>query len=81
VHGADFWAGAQDEETAVKTADKGFKWALQFVLTLALVGIVIPGVSKQTQTAPNVKDQFTPLIRSVEGPDLFRLLRNSIEEL
>jgi mono/diheme cytochrome c family protein len=72
VHGADFWAGAQDEETAVKTADKGFKWALQFVLTLALVGIVIPGVSKQTQTAPNVKDQFTPLIRSVEGPDLFR---------
>ena len=56
----------------MRTADKRFKRALQLVLTLALVGVVLPGVGKQTQTAPNVKEQFTPLIRSVEGPDLFR---------
>ena len=56
----------------MKTEDKSFKRALQLVVALALVGVVLPGVGKQTQTAPNVEGQFTPLIRSVEGPDLFR---------
>jgi mono/diheme cytochrome c family protein len=72
VHSAKFWAAVEDEETTVKTADKRFKRALQLVLALALVGVVLPGVGKQIQTAPNVEKQFTPLIRSVEGPDLFR---------
>ena len=72
VHWAEFWAGAEDEETTVKTADKRFKRALHVVLGFALVGVALPGVGEQNQTAPNVKEQFTPLIRSVEGPDLFR---------
>jgi mono/diheme cytochrome c family protein len=56
----------------MKTADKRFRRPLQLVLVVALLGAVLPGVGKQTQTAPNAKEQFTPLIRSVEGPDLFR---------
>jgi mono/diheme cytochrome c family protein len=72
VHLAGYWAGALDEETAVKTADKRFKRALQLVLALALVGVVLPGVSKQTPSPPKVEQQSMPLIRSVEGPDLFR---------
>ena len=53
-------------------ADKRFKRGLQLVLTLALAGVVLPGAGKQAQTAPKAEEQFTPLIRSVEGPDLFR---------
>jgi hypothetical protein len=57
----------------VKTADKRFKGALQIVVTLAFVGVVQPGVGKQTPTAQNLEQQPPPpLIRSVEGPDLFR---------
>jgi mono/diheme cytochrome c family protein len=72
VHGAEFWEGAEGEETTVKTADRRFKRALQLVLALALAGVVLPGAGKQTQNAPNGKEPSTPLIRSVEGPDLFR---------
>lgn len=56
----------------MKMADKRFKRGLQLVLTLALAGVVLPGAGKQAQTAPKAEEQFTPLIRSVEGPDLFR---------
>jgi mono/diheme cytochrome c family protein len=56
----------------VNITDKRFKRAMRLVLALALVGIVLSGVSKQIQTARNVEQQFAPLIRSVEGPDLFR---------
>jgi len=56
----------------VQTADNRFKRALQFVLALALVALVLPGVGKQTQTTSNVNGQFPPLIHSIEGPDLFR---------
>jgi mono/diheme cytochrome c family protein len=70
--GPQFWAGAEDQETTVKTADNRFKRTLQLVLVLALVGVVLPGAGKQTQTVPNVKEQSPPLIHSVEGPDLFR---------
>ncbi|MGC1616633.1 MAG: c-type cytochrome [Candidatus Acidiferrum sp.] len=52
--------------------DRRFRRFLQFVLVLALVGVVLPGAGKQIQTAPNVEHQSPPLIRSVEGPDLFR---------
>src|SRR5208283_5705448 len=62
-----------DEETTVKTANNKFSRALQFVLALALLGVALPGAGKQTQTAPKVQEQFAPLIRSVEGPDLFRV--------
>ena len=52
--------------------DKRFKRFLQLVLVLAFVVVVLSGVGKQIQTAPNVEQQSPPLIRSVEGPDLFR---------
>lgn len=52
--------------------DKRFKKVLQLVLVLVIIGVVLPGVGKQIQTAPNVEQQSPPLIRSVEGPDLFR---------
>jgi mono/diheme cytochrome c family protein len=57
----------------VKTAGSTFKRGLQFVLTLALLGVALPGVGTQTQTAPKAEEQFAPLIRSVKGPDLFRV--------
>lgn len=56
----------------MKTADKKFKRSLQLVLVLALVGVILPGFGKQPQTATTVEHQSPSLIRSVEGPDLFR---------
>jgi hypothetical protein len=46
VHGAEFWAAAEDEVTGLKIADKKFKSTLQFVLALALSG---------THSCPNNK--------------------------
>jgi mono/diheme cytochrome c family protein len=57
----------------MKTTYKSFKRALQITLALALVAVALPGVSKQSQTAPNVQEQFPPLIRSLKGPDLFQV--------
>jgi mono/diheme cytochrome c family protein len=65
-------AGAEDQESQLRAVDKGIKRALPLVLTFLLVSIVLPGIGKQSQTVPNVEKQFTPLIHSVEGPDLFR---------
>jgi mono/diheme cytochrome c family protein len=45
--------------------------ALQFALAVSLVGIVVSGASKQTQTVPNRGKQSPPLIRSLKGPDLY----------
>lgn len=56
----------------MRTAGKKFKTAWQVALPLAFAGVVLAGASLQTQTAPNVKEQLPPLIRSVKGPDLFR---------
>jgi mono/diheme cytochrome c family protein len=56
----------------VRTADKSFKRASQLALAAALASVFLCGAGKQTQTAPNAEEQFTPLMRSVEGPDLFR---------
>ena len=59
-------------ETTVRTADKRFKRALQIALAVVLTSGVLCGASKQTHTAPSAGEQFTPLIHSVEGPNLFR---------
>jgi mono/diheme cytochrome c family protein len=55
----------------VKTLGNKSK-ALHLAIGLALVSVVLPATPKQTQTAPAPGEQFTPLIRSLEGPDLFR---------
>jgi mono/diheme cytochrome c family protein len=65
-------AVAEYEETTVKMAANGSKRALQLTLALALVGVALPGVGKQTQTAPNTDKQFPPVIRSLKGTDLFQ---------
>ncbi|HEV7235914.1 MAG TPA: cytochrome c [Ktedonobacteraceae bacterium] len=44
----------------------------QFVLTVALAGVVLSGDGGHTQTTPNAEEQLPPLIRSIKGPDLFR---------
>jgi mono/diheme cytochrome c family protein len=59
-------------KTTVRTADKRFKRAPQLALAIVLASSVLCGANQQTQTVPNAEEQFTPLIRSVEGPDLFR---------
>lgn len=56
----------------MEMANKGFIRALWLILAVALAAMVIPGAGKQSQTAPKAEQQFTPLIHSVEGPDLFR---------
>ena len=56
----------------MKTANERLKRASQLALTVVLAGVVLSGAGKQTQTAPNADEQSPPLIRSVEGPDLFR---------
>jgi mono/diheme cytochrome c family protein len=56
----------------MKTADKKSKRPVQLVLVLALVSAIPPGFAKQPQTATTVEHQSPSLIRSVEGPDLFR---------
>lgn len=51
----------------MKSKDRSFYIALQLLLVLTLS---IAGASKQTQ--PTAEEQLTPLIRSVNGSDLFR---------
>src|SRR5579862_135314 len=49
-----------------------FKMASGFAVALVFASIFLCGATKQTQTVQKVEEQSTPLIRSVEGPDLFR---------
>ena len=49
-----------------------FKEALPLALIIVLIPVILSGAAGQNQVAPNANGQFTPLIRSVEGPDLFR---------
>lgn len=56
----------------MKTANKRFNGPRQLALAFALMGAAIPGFGKQPQAATSAEEQFTRLIRSVEGPDLFR---------
>src|SRR5579864_4994022 len=47
--------------------------ALQFVLAIVFVSVASHGFARQTQNPPPSSEQKTPaLIRSVEGPDLYR---------
>ena len=49
------------------------RMAFRFALAVALVGIVLPKDNTFAQSGSNGEDQqSTPLIRSVEGPNLFR---------
>jgi mono/diheme cytochrome c family protein len=56
----------------VKTANGGIKVAAALALGLAFVSAVFSGAGKGAQNVPNANEQSTPLIRSVEGPALFR---------
>ncbi len=49
-----------------------FKMAWEFALAVILASIFLCGATKHTQAAQKADAQSTPLIRSVEGPDLFR---------
>jgi mono/diheme cytochrome c family protein len=61
----------------VNTTNNRIKRALQLALALALVGAALPGVSKQSQSAPSVQEQIPPLIRSLQGADLYRVYCSS----
>lgn len=56
----------------MKTPGKRLKKGLELVLVLCAVGVALPAASRQTHTAPGSDQEFTRLIRSVKGPDLFR---------
>lgn len=49
-----------------------FKGVLPLALVVVLAPVILSGAARQNQTAPNAGEESTPLIRSVEGPDLFR---------
>ncbi len=52
--------------------DKRLKKVLQFVLASSFTGVALAATGKQPQTAPDAEQQFTRLIRPIEGPELFR---------
>jgi mono/diheme cytochrome c family protein len=56
----------------VNTAEKKLKRGWQLLPSIVIACIVVSGAGQQNQTAPKTAEQFTRLIRSVEGPDLFR---------
>jgi mono/diheme cytochrome c family protein len=56
----------------VNTVNKRSRRAFQLALAVCLGSVVLSGAGKQTKTAPNAEQQSTPLIRSLEGPALFR---------
>lgn len=45
----------------------------QLVVTVTLVGVMLSGANAQTHTAPAAAEHLPPLIRSIKGPDLFRV--------
>ena len=56
----------------MKATDKRFRKVLQLVLAISLSGIAVAAAGKQTQAVPDAEQQFTRLIRPIEGPELFR---------
>ncbi|MFZ0738772.1 MAG: c-type cytochrome [Candidatus Acidiferrales bacterium] len=56
----------------MKTTQGHLRKGAWFLLPLGLFCVVVTCAGQQSQTAPNAEDQFTPLIHSLEGPDLFR---------
>jgi len=59
------------EKVAMKTMGEKATRVLQLGFGVALACVILAGARKQTQAPPNLPDQSTPLIHSVEGPDLF----------
>jgi mono/diheme cytochrome c family protein len=53
-------------------ADEEVKVASALAVVFVLASVVLSGAARQASSVPSAKEQFTPLIRSVEGPDLFR---------
>jgi len=53
-------------------ATQRFRKLLQLALGIAFVGAIFAGPAAQNATAPNAEQQPIPLIRSVEGLELFR---------
>ena len=58
------------ERLLVKTTEKRFKRFLLFVPAVVLVGVTVFATGRQTQAVS--QGQSKPLIRSIEGPDLFQ---------
>jgi mono/diheme cytochrome c family protein len=58
--------------TTVKTADKGWRRKLQVLPAIAIACVVLGGAGRQNQIAQKADEQYPSLIRSVEGPDLYR---------
>ena len=56
----------------MKTVDDKMKRTLHLGLGIVLASVILTGAGRQTQTAPKGEQESIPLIRSVEGPDLFR---------
>ncbi|MFZ0785242.1 MAG: c-type cytochrome [Candidatus Acidiferrales bacterium] len=56
----------------MKTVDDKLLRVLQLSLGVALASVILAGAGKQTQAPASAAEQSTPLIRSIEGPDLFR---------
>jgi mono/diheme cytochrome c family protein len=56
----------------VKTPHEKLKRGLELLLVLGLAGVALPAASRQIEPAPGADQQFTRLIHSVKGPDLFR---------
>jgi mono/diheme cytochrome c family protein len=54
----------------MKTNERRLQKGLQLLLALTIACIAFAQAGKQTQ--PAAQEQFTPLIRSVKGPDLFQ---------
>jgi mono/diheme cytochrome c family protein len=54
----------------VKKTEKEFRRSLLFVPAVALVGVAVFSTGRQTQAVS--QSQSKPLIRSIEGPDLFQ---------
>jgi mono/diheme cytochrome c family protein len=61
------------EENTVQLVSSASKRVLQLALAIALAALALPGVGQQAQKAPKANGQLAPLIRSVKGPDLFRV--------
>lgn len=70
--GARATSSRKPREATVKTADERFNMVLKLALAVVLTSVAVSGAGKHTQTALNAEEQSPPLIRSVEGPDLFR---------
>jgi mono/diheme cytochrome c family protein len=67
------WGRAEGKEISMGIADKRFRMALQLAVAIALLSVAPLGVARQTQNKPpNAEQKTPPLIRSVEGPDLYR---------